>query len=686
VTDDPGRKDSEREGGARGAPTPSAVGGRRRTLPLSLVIGGSIGVLVAVAVAAVLAVALGAGERNTRALLEDKIALSLTLMATRLADHQRPPADQIAYLASAIERGALDPGDPAALQAAFADALEAVGQLHGVAWWPAEGLRRVGVARRTEGDGLVVESGTLEDTPQARRLTAALSALDRPTWADPVHIPTIGRSAFTRRHPVRRDGRTVGALIGLVTIDDLSAFLADLGADLEDLTPFVIDDAGRLMAHPGMAGGVAGLSAERVLPAPDEIGDPVLAAWIAGEGEVPAIRFAGVDSRLVFPGGEEHIVLTQQRTTPDGAPVTLGLHASTAVVGAEIIRLVRAAVVGLILLVVAVLVGLRVGHHIARPIRRLADRADSLGALDFARTAPLPPSRLSELDRQARAFNAMLAGLAWFETYVPRTLVRRLMAARETGIPVRGAVASEEREMTVLFTDIAGFTEQAERLSAGETAAFLNGHFARLAACIEAEDGTIDKYLGDGLMAFWGAPEPAEDHAARACRAAVAIARCIAEDNRRARSAAGAARDPVEVGGAAAAGGAAAEAGTPPGARTDGRDAGNGVDDDIGPGAPVRPALPVRLRIGVHSGPMVVGNIGAPDRVDYTIVGDAVNTGQRLEQLGKTVDAADDDTVVLISAAVAERLPPDFAPAPEPAGNHRLTGRAEGVTVWRLRG
>ncbi len=162
-------------------------------------------------------------------------------------------------------------------------------------------------------------------------------------------------------------------------------------------------------------------------------------------------------------------------------------------------------------------------------------------------------------------------------------------------------MASETRELTVMFTDIVHFSEISERMGAEETAAFLNRHFGLLAACIEAEDGTIDKYIGDAVMAFWGAPDRMDDHAAR----------------RSARRAASPRRSPP----------------TMRAARRKG-------------------LRPVRVRIGIHSGPAVVGNIGTPERVNYTIVGDTVNDAQRLEALGHKLDAGADVTV-LMSAETA---------------------------------
>ena len=118
----------------------------------------------------------------------------------------------------------------------------------------------------------------------------------------------------------------------------------------------------------------------------------------------------------------------------------------------------------------------------------------------------------------------MIGALRRFETYVPRKLVNRLIA--------QGAdteIASEEREVTVMFTDIVGFTTLSEAMSAAETANLLNRHFTLLASCIDATEGTVDKYICDSVMAFWGPPFGSTDHAAQACRAAVAIRHALAE-------------------------------------------------------------------------------------------------------------------------------------------------------------
>jgi class 3 adenylate cyclase len=193
------------------------------------------------------------------------------------------------------------------------------------------------------------------------------------------------------------------------------------------------------------------------------------------------------------------------------------------------------------------------------------------------------------------------------------------------------ATQFEELVITVLFTDIAGFTPLAERLSSQETAAFLNHHFELIAECVEAEGGTIDKFIGDSVMAFWGAPERQPDHAVRACRAARAIADAISGDN------------------------------------LDRQRQGLAI---------------VRARVGIHTGPALVGNIGAPGRMNYTVIGDTVNIAERLQELAKQYLLAADELVVLASEATVVNL--DSPTWITNVGRHSLRGRRDEIEVYRL--
>jgi len=266
-----------------------------------------------------------------------------------------------------------------------------------------------------------------------------------------------------------------------------------------------------------------------------------------------------------------------------------------------------------------------IGRLISRPAKQLAAAAEAVGEFELDAVPRIRDSRLREMGLAAEAFNGMIAGLKLFEAYAPRRLVWRLLRAGE-----EATASSDSRELTVQLTDIAGFTKLAETLSADEVASFLNSHFALLGHCVEVEDGTIDKYIGDALMAFCGAPELQADADARACRAALQISAVIERDNAERKT-----------------------SGKPP----------------------------VRVRIGIHKGPVVVGNIGFPGRINYTIVGDAVNVCQRLEALGRDVNSGR-DVATLLSSDVVAALNGDFEVRHH--GVCEVKGRAEPIDVFEL--
>lgn len=166
------------------------------------------------------------------------------------------------------------------------------------------------------------------------------------------------------------------------------------------------------------------------------------------------------------------------------------------------------------------------------------------------------------------------------------------------GRPGNVTFAGERAEMSALFSNIRGFTSLSEKMAPLEIVSFLNQYFQRMVALVFRCRGTLDKLIGDGLLCFWGHPSTEKDHGLRAALCALEMLQA-AEDLR-----------PVLV--------------LPGGAK-------------------------LEVSIGVHSGPMVVGNMGAPDRFNYTVVGENVNLGKRLESLNKHYG-----TKILISSATYE--------------------------------
>lgn len=189
-------------------------------------------------------------------------------------------------------------------------------------------------------------------------------------------------------------------------------------------------------------------------------------------------------------------------------------------------------------------------------------------------------------------------------------------------------LGGEQHDLSVLFCDIRGFTTWAEDKGATEVINELNALLTELSASVMSTGGTLDKFTGDGLMAFWGAPVPVEDHADRACRAALNMLQRL--------------------------------------------EAVNGRRQEQG-------QEPFRIGVAVHSGMAVVGNVGHERRLDYTAIGDTVNTTARLEASTKDLGA-----VLLVSRDTVDALSGELRERAMLVGDVTMKGKARPVEAWAL--
>ena len=211
----------------------------------------------------------------------------------------------------------------------------------------------------------------------------------------------------------------------------------------------------------------------------------------------------------------------------------------------------------------------------ARPIRRLAGQLREIEQFSLNEVRHVP-TFLAELNDFSEALKRMAGGLAAFAKYMPLEVVRPLVAGGISPKPGGRLV-----EVTVMFADLPGFTELAEQLGP-DVEPHLTSFLTLAVAAIHAEGGTVDKFIGDAVMAIWNAPNDVPDHALRACRAAAAISAAMH----------------------------ALPAITPD--RSD-----------------------IRVRIGINTGTALVGNVGSSERLSYTAIGDTVNLASRLVGVAK---------------------------------------------------
>ncbi len=231
---------------------------------------------------------------------------------------------------------------------------------------------------------------------------------------------------------------------------------------------------------------------------------------------------------------------------------------------------------GMILLGIAVAYIL--SNRITRPLLTLANEADKIRLLDFTEP-PALITKIAEVARLDNAVDGMRAGLRSFEKLVPAAYVRSLIADGD-----EATLGGERKELTILFCDIEGFTKFAEAKPLDEVIHHLNRFLEACTNELLLQGATIDKYLGDEVMAFWGAPNPVHDQEVKAARAALRIQMRLDFLHRKMLE-----------------------------------------RDEIG----------LRARIGITSGETIVGNVGTHERMNYTAIGDKVNLASRLQGLNK---------------------------------------------------
>ena len=182
------------------------------------------------------------------------------------------------------------------------------------------------------------------------------------------------------------------------------------------------------------------------------------------------------------------------------------------------VLLERAALAAAVAVGLAVVGALLAALLLSRSLSRIAGKTERIRRLDFSDRVPVE-SRITEIVRLSDAVERMREGLEVFGRYVSKDLVRQIMRSPEIA-----GVGGTRREITVMFTDIEGFSLLSETMEPELLTSRLSRYFDALGSAISANHGMIDKYIGDSIMAFWNAPEPDPDHIANACRAALQAA------------------------------------------------------------------------------------------------------------------------------------------------------------------
>ncbi len=407
--------------------------------------------------------------------------------------------------------------------------------------------------------------------PRTRPFYALARDRGRRVFTEPYMFYDQGLPGITCALP-RYDA--AGKLLGVITVDfdlnQLSAFVARLQlaehGEVVLFTPGASAKTQVLLAHPSTkVVELTGARLDAAMVTMADVDDPPARAL----AEAAAAGRRGFFS--IEAAGQTWFANVADIEIDEGVVWNVGAIAPESDFVGGLRRDLRVMLlVNLGVLLIAVVAAILLAGAVSRPLGALVGEMGAIGEFRLDEGAPR-----HSIFREIEVMNDVLArtkgGLRSFAAYVPRDLVRSVLASGR-----EAKLEGEVKELTVFFSDIAAFTTMAESLEPRALVELLGGYLDEVTRIVAAHYGTVDKFLGDGVMAFWGAPTETPDHAVLACEAAVRIQRRLAA-----------------LGGK------------------------------------------LETRIGLATGEVLVGNIGSHERMNYTVMGDSVNLAARLEGLNK---------------------------------------------------
>ncbi len=287
----------------------------------------------------------------------------------------------------------------------------------------------------------------------------------------------------------------------------------------------------------------------------------------------------------------------------------------------------RSIYMALAILAIAFLIGyLFSGTAISWPIKELAAAAERIASGDFK--ISLRPRAKDEVGDLALAFNSMAKGLeerdrvkATFAKFHNKEIADKLLSGEVS-------LGGERKEAVIFFSDVRGFTAMSETMEPEQVVEMLNEYMTRMVTIIRAHHGVVDKYIGDAIMAIWGVPMSTGNDAENALLACIQMREELARLNELRLS---------------------------------------------------RGQNELRIGMGLNMGPVIAGNIGSEDKMEYTVIGDSVNLASRMESMTKEYG-----TDLLIPRSVQEACPSRFVY--ERAKDAKVKGKSQAIEVYKVRG
>ncbi len=468
-------------------------------------------------------------------------------------------------------------------------------------------------------DGRITEVETtpgVEYDPRLRPWYEGAKTSGDQFWTDIYIFFTDQQPGITAAFPILDDSGETVAVIGIdVALAELSRFLETQQIG-ENGQAFIVNSKGEMVAFPGGTLAIQDGESFRPLQVSEMTERPIVDAFAEFE-EIGNGRFT------VASAGQRYI----GTFTPFPAEFGKDWQIGIVVPESDFIGTIQQSnrisfLISLFILLIAIGIAIIVARSISRPIELLTKETQRIKNFELDHETIIHSS-IREVAELSQAISSMKAGLNTFRKYVPADLVRQLI---ETGEGAK--LGGQKRELSVMFTDIAGFTTITEGADVELLMEQLSFYLGEVATAVLDNNGAVDKFTGDGLLAFWGAPRDNPNHTLDACKTALYCRDHIAQLNEQWRK---------------------------------------------------KECYIFPTRISVTTGESLVGNMGSSQRMSYTLLGDSVNLGSRLE-------AANDiyGTQIIVNHETYRQTKAYFHF--RPLDYVRVRGKSENIFIYELVG
>jgi class 3 adenylate cyclase/ABC-type nitrate/sulfonate/bicarbonate transport system substrate-binding protein len=446
---------------------------------------------------------------------------------------------------------------------------------------------------------------------QAAKITRTLAV------TEPSINPDTGFPILFVRVPIYRGVDFLGCATANITVDVLSGFLAKNRASAHSTTLVADRNNGKIIAFPDKQKGVRMENGVLKIATLTDIDDPDVRESHRQHALLGTDSFAfhspvnGADLIAAFANFPDGFGQPWQVVTLTPIDDFVGTLKATN-------RLMM--VVIIILTMIELIFIYFASSRLSRPVENVSQQLQAIENLQFD-VLTSRPSNIREIARLESAASLLRTSLKSFSSFVPLDVVRQLI---KSGIPLTLGV--EPRFLTVFFSDLENFSTHSETLAPDDLLIQISSYLEEVSGAISEEGGTVDKFIGDGVMAFWNAPVERSDHVLRACAGALRAARRMERVN--------------------------------------------GAWEAEG-----RPRI--RIRIGLNCAKVLVGNVGSSARLNYTALGDGVNVAARLEGINKVFG-----TTICISDSIYDQVQAEILA--RPLKRVQVKGRKTEFMIYEL--